>query len=276
MKHVIYTGIVMALGLVVVPVGVLAATTMSFTPSEISVVEGQTFTLTVGINPQGEKNYTTKTEVRYSANMLEATSFTFAEKWIPLAQPGYDSINNTAGVLIKTAGYPGGVSSPTPFGTVLFRAKQSGKATITLHENSFSFDAVSKNVLNGTAQIDVTVTESQPVVQGIPQVQQPLVPIEQSQSPLQQQPAGSEDNELADGDGEGDEGEQDEGAVLVEDDVQDGQGVPVQSLLAQVVTLGTGNMLVGIGTGIVVLGGAGYVWYKTRKKKQGNGSNMPS
>ena len=99
------------------------ASTFSLYPTDVNVIAGQTFSVNVAFNPQGVKNYTVKLELKYPANLFEVQSFTFASNWIPLSQAGYDLVDNAGGTLIKSAGYPAGVSSQTTFGTVTFRAK---------------------------------------------------------------------------------------------------------------------------------------------------------
>jgi hypothetical protein len=148
MKKYLLTILLGAFGMMFFSASVLAATSISFTPVNVSVRQGQSFTLTIGINPRGVKNYTIKTELHYPADILEVKSFTFARNWMPLAQPGYDLIDNANGVLIKTAGYPGGVSSAVTFGTVSFLSKKSGNGTITLKSgSSLALDANSQNII---------------------------------------------------------------------------------------------------------------------------------
>ena len=154
------------LGLTIWSMPVLAATNILFSPPSITVKQGQTFVLTASINPQGIKNYTVKLELNYPAELLEVKSFTFGNTWMPLSQSGYDSIDNTKGILIKTAGYPGGLSSTASFGTVSFLAKKAGSGTITIGNNSLALDSTNKNVLSGTPQVSVLITA--PVVTTIP------------------------------------------------------------------------------------------------------------
>lgn len=125
------------------------AATLSLSPVNVSVTKGQIFMMNVVLNPQDVKTYTVKVELKYPTNLLEVRSFAFSNNWLPLTQPGYDSIDNSNGVLIKTAGYPGGASSPLTFGTVSFVAKATGSASLTISTNSSAFDSVSKNNLTG-------------------------------------------------------------------------------------------------------------------------------
>jgi len=141
--------------------GVHALTTVSLNPVMVSVQQGQQFTLLVTVDPAGTPNYTAKVELDYPANLLEVTSFIFTPGWLPLPQPGYDLIDNTEGTLIKTAGYPGGVSSSVTFGTVVLRAKSTGTAVITVvGSSSLVLDAQNQNVIN-TQPTKTTVTISE-------------------------------------------------------------------------------------------------------------------
>lgn len=138
------------LGVMVLATPVLAATTVSFLPTSINVKPGQNFNVSIAINPQGTNNYVEKVELKYPADMLQVNSFSFGNTWMALAQPGYDLIDNIKGVLVKSAGYPGGLSSATTFGTVSFYAKKSGSGTITIGNNSLAFEIGSQSALSGT------------------------------------------------------------------------------------------------------------------------------
>ncbi len=67
-------------------------------------------------------------------------------------------MDNTGGALVKTAGYPGGVSAATPFGTAVFRAKKSGTAVIRVKDTSLALDAANQNVLRIASMPTVVVT----------------------------------------------------------------------------------------------------------------------
>jgi len=242
MKKTLITILLGAFGAMAIAAPALAATSVSFTPVNVSVRQGQTFTLTIGVNPQGAKNYTAKTEFHYPADLLEVKSFTFAPSWMPLAQSGYDLTDNTNGVFIKTAGFPGGISSAATFGTVSFLAKKSGNGTITLNSNSFALDANNQNVLTG-ASVQTVVAISAP-----------------APTPTTQTTPAPEPTE--------------EGAVLgeetpvVQEPTTASQPIAAQSMLAAVgsaVTFGTGNALIGVLFFLVLLL-AGYGIYTVVQK----------
>jgi len=156
MKKIIFASLLTGIFLA----GSAMAANLSFTSTVVSVVEGQNFVLRTNIDPQGAANYTVKLEVKYPAEILEVKSFSLGSGWMAVSQPGYDSIDNTSGVLVKTGGYPGGLNSLANFGTISFSAKKSGSGTIQITNNSFALDANSQNALSGTSQASVTITKA--------------------------------------------------------------------------------------------------------------------
>ena len=149
-KKFIFTIIFGVLETIVLVTPVLAATTLLFAPANIDVAEGEDFTMRVVANPErGIKSYTIKLELEYPADLLEVKSFTIADNWMQLNQSGYDLIDNTNGLLIKTAGFPGGFSGPITFGTASFLAKKEGEGIIKVGEDSFVLDSASQDVLGG-------------------------------------------------------------------------------------------------------------------------------
>lgn len=133
------------------------ASTITLSPTVVSVEKGQTFSLTIKADPAGQKLYTVKSVVSFPAALLESVSFTQAGGWVPLSVAGYDVVDNTNGTLTKTGGYTGGFSNPVTFGTAVFRAKESGIAVISVANTSTVYDAQNKNTLSG-AQGEATVT----------------------------------------------------------------------------------------------------------------------
>src|SRR3989344_4704799 len=135
------------------------AATISFTPSSLSVTQGQTLRLNVAINPETSTVYTVKSEIRFPSDLLEVQSFNFGNGWMPLVQLGYDTTDNGNGVLIKTGGFPGGLSGAANLGTITFKAKKTGSATVSVSENSVALDANSSNTFRtvfGGAMIVIT------------------------------------------------------------------------------------------------------------------------
>jgi hypothetical protein len=142
----------------------LASTNVSLESQNISVTKGQDFSLTISLDPQSVSNYTAKIELLFPAELVSVKSFSFASNWMGVMQPGYDLIDNAVGKLIKTAGYPSGVSSLIDFGTVVFSANETGIANIQIDSNSAVYDANSQNVISQTlAKTSVTISVPQPV-----------------------------------------------------------------------------------------------------------------
>ena len=161
MKKTILTITLATLGALVLVMPTSAATTVSLSPASVSVKSGQSFNVSVAVNPQGTNNYVEKVELDYPADMLQVNSFTLNSAWMALTQSGYDLTDNTNGVLIKSAGYPGGLSSATTFGSVSFYAKKAGNGTITIGNNSLAFEVNSQSALSG---VPVSFTITAPAV----------------------------------------------------------------------------------------------------------------
>lgn len=146
-KKSILTIILSGLGMMVLAMPVFAATSFSLSPVNVNVTKGQNFSVVIAVDPQGVKNYTVKVELEYPADLVEAESFTLGSGWMALSQSGYDLIDNTNGVLVKTAGYPGGLSSAVTFGTVSFLAKKAGDGIIKIASDSIVLNEENQNVL---------------------------------------------------------------------------------------------------------------------------------
>lgn len=231
--------------------GSALAATLSLSPANVSVTQGQTFSMSVALNPQGQASYTVKVELSYPAALLEVQSFTFANGWLPLTQSGYDLVDNTNGRLIKTAGYPGGVSGPSTFGTVSFRAKTSGSGNIALTANSLAFDANSQNTLTSlpvSAVLAVSALAATPALTPAPAIPTPAGPAPTAPTPT---PASGV-------------GESEEATTLA----PEGAGFNLFAAIGNVFTLGTGRAWV---AALVALVGLGLIYYLVnylRRKKR--------
>ena len=141
MKKYIIVGTILLVGAMAI---VANAGNVYLAPQSISVKAGQTFNVTVSIDPAGATVYTAVVNVKYPADLVEVKGFTQSGSWMTLNQTGYDLVDNTNGVLIKTAGYPKGLNGATTFGVVSFRAKKDGVGTISVTSSTKLLD--SKNV----------------------------------------------------------------------------------------------------------------------------------
>ena len=138
---------------------VQAAANFSFSPGEISAKTGQNFNLSVSIDPQGVKIYTAKVEINFPADLLKPESFSFGPGWMPLSQTEYDLTDNANGILIKTAGYAGGIAGAANFGTITFSAKKEGSGIIKTGDSSMALNADSQNNLSGFSQISFLISK---------------------------------------------------------------------------------------------------------------------
>lgn len=146
-----YMKIIPVLGVfaLLAPMSALAAS-VSLSPTYVSVNVGDTFSVSVTANPDSAKLYSVRANISFDPSLVQATNFSFASAWISISQPGYDSIDNANGVLIKAGGYPGGFTSATKLGTITFKAIKAGTATISSTNSSLLLDADSKNQISGT------------------------------------------------------------------------------------------------------------------------------
>ncbi len=159
------------LSLIFIAIPALSATDLLFTPLEIEVTEGESVTMVASIDPRGIKNYTVKLELEFPAELLEITSFRLSSNWLGLSQTGYDLIDNTEGLLIKTAGFPGGINMPKTFGVISFKAKNKGRGVIKTGAASFALDAKNQDILVGRPKVFVAVIEKIVPEKPIPEVE---------------------------------------------------------------------------------------------------------
>lgn len=251
MKKLIFTITIISTLVLAIPAS--AATTLSLTPGNISVKQEQTFTVTVALNPQGAKNYTAKVELKFPANLMEVKTFTFGNNWLALSQSGYNLVDNTNGILIKSAGYAGGVSSPITFGTVSFLAKKSGSGVIEVGNSSLVLDASSQDVLSDAA-VKASVVIAPKIVAQVPiptpKASPSPVVLEGTPTPTPSPEPGIEENGTT--------------------EQETPQPTPEPTLFATIgtiISLGTNNLFVGILVVVAVLL-AIYFIQRARKQKR--------
>jgi len=146
MKKILYTLLLFSL---VLPV-VLNAATFSFLPNIGTFEPGDVFDVNVYINPEaGEKITTAKLAASFDSTLLEISSFTQESGWFTLTQPGYDSIDNSGGVFIKTGGFPSGISTSKKFGVITIRAKAVGSASFSTNDDSLLLNSSNQNKYSG-------------------------------------------------------------------------------------------------------------------------------
>ncbi len=149
-------------GLLIVSVSVQAASSLQYSPAKVSVSSSQTFTVLLSVNPQTTKDYTVRANLRFPSDLVSVQSFSLSPGWIAVSQDGYDSIDNTNGEIIKTAGFPKGITSLTSFGTVTFRAKKAGTGVISTGSKTLILDATNANAMSGSPSVEFTIVDGTP------------------------------------------------------------------------------------------------------------------
>ena len=134
-----------------------ASTNLSFYPLKISVKEGQTFRVSINVNPKGIKNYTVKSSIKFPADLVSLKTWTYANDWMPIRKNGYDSFDNTKGLLVRTAGYPDGFDKTTNFGSAVFVAKKSGVGVIEFANDNLALGADNDNLYDSGNQLAMTI-----------------------------------------------------------------------------------------------------------------------
>ncbi len=111
------------------------AATFSLSPTNTAVDTGESFSLTVMVDPNGESLDTARLEIEFDETLLEVLSFDLGTLF-PYQSPS-NEIDNTSGALSQGAfKYGDPVESSGTFGTVTFRALSSGAATIVISGDS--------------------------------------------------------------------------------------------------------------------------------------------
>jgi len=139
------------------------ASSMSLAPASVKTAVGRSFTMTVSVDPAGTPIYTVKSRITFPADLLEVRSFKLgAGSWITITQPGYDVIDNTQGILIKSAGWPKGLSAKATLGTITFKVKKAGTGQVAITTGSALYDRNTANVFSGGNSVTVTIADATP------------------------------------------------------------------------------------------------------------------
>jgi len=167
-----------------IPAIALASTNVTLTPSRTTAVVGQYFTVAVALNPS-EAVYTSKVALTYTSDNIKYVSFTQGANWMPLPLSGYDEVNASTRSIIKTGGYPRGVSTPVRFGTLTFRATKAGIATISVAPGTSILNVSNQNVSSSVANtIQVVIGTSPVLVEVIEEIPTEEIATTSTSSPL--------------------------------------------------------------------------------------------
>lgn len=157
-----YKKIILAFALVLFPSLALGSTYISFSSQNANYKAGDTFSVPIYIGSNDtDKIFTAKVALSYEPEYVEVVLFNFKEGAFSLTQPGYDKIDNANGLLIKTAGFTGGISSQTLFGTATFKSKKSGNTKISVSNDSQLLSGTNQNTLTSHGTLSIALGESQ-------------------------------------------------------------------------------------------------------------------
>jgi Na+/melibiose symporter-like transporter len=94
------------------------------------------------VRPISNAIYTARLALNYPSDLLNYESAVFSNGWIPLLLGEKSSfVDSASGLVVKTAGYPGGVPMEgTDFAVINFVAKKSGSGTISTNAGSVAMD----------------------------------------------------------------------------------------------------------------------------------------
>jgi hypothetical protein len=168
-----------------------------------------------------------------------------------LSQEGYDSIDNTTGLLIKTAGYAGGIDSFKGLGTITFEALNTGEAAIELTSNSLALDAGNTNVTGRLDSSQITIATAEI----IPEEEEEVTP-EEEVAPEETVPFEEEttpEEEVTPEEEEETTPEEEEVIIPEEEELEP---TPFIAAIGNILSLGTDNDLIVILVVIVIVAAA--------------------
>lgn len=127
-----------------IPVAMSAAS-FEFTQSQSSSMIGDTIRVSVYIDAKDEPVSIAGVRIKFPRELLWAKSFTVAPGWLMAPGEEYNSIDNGRGIAHATAGFEGGVSGRTLFGTLEFVAVSFGTAEVRIAPDSMLLNAQNEN-----------------------------------------------------------------------------------------------------------------------------------
>lgn len=123
--------------LVIIGLLLLTEPTQSMSPKTMKVL----------VSPN-QRVYTVSLNLEYDPDELQIKDVDFGEQlkpWLPLPVPEYDYIDNQAGEMVKTAGYPRGFNHEELFITIYYKGDIS---SLKVGDDSLILNKHSKNVFN--------------------------------------------------------------------------------------------------------------------------------
>ena len=228
------------------------ASTISYAPAAISVTDGQSFSVSVSVDPGAEKAYGVQLEAIFPADLVEATGMTLESGWISPVSPFI-----AAGKLTQMAGVGGGFTAKKTLGTIAFKAKKAGTAAIAVAGSSIVSNAQGANTLaglQGTSAVTIVATAApEPAPAPKPAPQAPAQTIGNAVA----EPAGTAATGVSD-----DAANQE--AAVASETVPEGENVQLAAVGATGFSFGsTTSILLGILL-LVLIGGGIWFWRRQR------------
>lgn len=160
-----------------------AGTTLQLTPLEIKTKVGQRFTLTAKAIPDTGKNYTVRLSIKFLPELVSVQTWKYTDDWMPIRKSGYDELDNTTGVFVRTAGFPEGFGSATTFGTLTFLAKKASESFIQIRPESVVLDENNSTVVVLGPPVKVIIAEAAPQPAAPPVPEPTITPVPEPTTP---------------------------------------------------------------------------------------------
>lgn len=155
------------------PISAAGSASIVFSPTTKTVSVGESFNISLVVNPAGATIDTVRALVSFPADLLEATGFSLSSAW-PNASPG-GSMDNTNGVLSQGGfSLTGGTGQSATFGTITFKAKSAGKATVGLISGTRLIQDGAEQISDtGLGKAVITIIEKKAAEPGVSSEQVP-------------------------------------------------------------------------------------------------------
>lgn len=104
-----------------------------FYASSFEVNVGDTLTFDLKVNPTAPV-YTVGATLKYDPKVLSFSGASVGKAWLPISRSPYEMNDISTGKIVRTAGYPEGVKTITPFTHYVFKATAPGDTKVVISE----------------------------------------------------------------------------------------------------------------------------------------------
>ena len=105
---------------------------------------------------------TVEARLSFDPGAFSAERFALASGWVAVDKPGLVLLDNRKGLVVETAGYPGGFSGTTTLGVLTFKAARAGRAAIAVAGASLMLDADNRDEFGAASGAVVTIGGAPP------------------------------------------------------------------------------------------------------------------